>query len=155
MSRHGTWTETGNTSGGWGVGVLAAVVAGVWLAANTRPTHHLPAAAGDVPAEATGGVRAHAAGQLVAAGQQAGHGVGWWALLAAGLFAAAVFLAVVVAAGWQAWARHRTRQANAGPDGPVASAPAQHQVPSAGASVIVLADYARRDSARRAAGGAA
>lgn len=156
MSRHGTWTETGNSSGGWGIGVLAAVVAGVWLAAATKPAHHLPAAAGrNVPGEATAGARMDAAGQLAA-----GHGVGWWALLAAALFTAAVVLAVAAAAGWQAWTRRHTYPAAAaGPEHAVSS-PARRQVEpttSAGASVTVLADYASRTPAARRAsrGGAA
>ncbi len=139
MTRHGTWTETGG-SGGWAVGVLAAIVAGVWLASSAKPVPH-PSAAGSTVEPAIAGASVHAAAHTVGAG----HGVGRWALLLAGVFVALVVVVIVLSAGWQAWTRHRNRPADD-------SAPA----PQAGGSVIVLADYAGRGSgSRRAAGGGA
>jgi hypothetical protein len=138
--RHGTWTETGG-----GVGLVAAVVAGLWLAATI---HHDPTAPQSahkaVDAPAVAGVTAHAVAHLA----DTGHGIAWWPLAVAGLFAATALLTVAVAA-WRPALRGRTPEKAPAGAGVVSS-------PNGDGSVIVLADYTRRDSGRgKAAGGGA
>jgi hypothetical protein len=153
--RHGTWVETGGSGGG--IGLVLAVVGGLWLAASMKPAKHVPAVEHAPAVPAVAGVSVHAAGQVTSAG----HGVGWWSLAAAGLFVAGAVLTVAVLAVWE-WTdrRHDRTPALDSPgevstvqDAPVDSTPVLDSTPavdsaeadlSSDAAVVHLADYRRR-----------
>jgi len=145
--RHGTWVETGGGSGsGRGaVGVIVAGLVGLWVAVQANPPAHSAAVRSAQPAPALAGVQTQAAAHVA----DAGHGVGWWSLMIAALFAVVVLLAVLVAAAL--WPELRRRTASAGSH-------SDHDEDSSGperctdASVIVLADYARSNRVRTRTG---
>jgi hypothetical protein len=154
--RHGTWVQTGGEPGGGGVGLIVAVIAGVVLAALTKPARHSAHTGPAAPDIA--GLRVHAAAHTTttAAAAAGGHGVGWWALLTAGMFTAVIVLAVAGLA-----VRERIRR-QAVPWGHAPATPSPQPTgsgeggPGDGAEVICLADYTASGTRRsRVAGGGA
>ena len=146
--RRGTWTETGSGRGGGGAGVgLAALVGvGLWLAAAGEPASTAPTAAGGAPPASAAPVReaaAHAA--------QGGHGVGWWALVAAGALLAVAVLTVAGLVLYDRAARRRVRTRAVDTAREVSTAqdtPIGGDRSVSGGQVVHLADYAGRDRDR-------
>lgn len=151
--RHGTWVQTGG-SGGGGVGLVLAILGGLWLAVSVKPAKHVPAVEHAPAVPAVAGVTVHAAGQVTSAG----HGVGWWSLGIAGLFVAgaALTVAVLAVAEWTARRRVRTPALDSPAsvqDAPVVTPAVLDSTPavdstepdlSSDTAVVHLADYRRR-----------